>query len=90
MISTNIYIDLRSPAAPDKEGNVFTSVDLDEGLFMKAWGLSGLRTKKALLEEALRVYVRLHEQAEVRSLRGKLVWSGDLSEVRGNRGAGSR
>lgn len=69
---------------------MFTSVDLDKDLFMKAWNLSPTTTKKAFFEELLRLYVRLHEQAEVRSLRGKLVWNGDLSQVRGERGAGSR
>lgn len=69
---------------------MFTSLEIDEELFQKAWGLSGLKTKKAVFEEVLRVYVRLHEQAGVRSLRGKLVWDGDLSEIRGKRGAGSR
>ena len=65
---------------------MFTSVELDEELFHKAWALSGTRTKKAFFEEALRVYVRLHEQAEVRSLRGKLVWN----EPEGKRGADPR
>ncbi len=69
---------------------MFTSVNIDEDLFMKAWALSGLKTKKGLFEEVLRVYVRLSEQAQVQTLRGKLVWNGDLSEVREERGAGSR
>ena len=69
---------------------MFTSLDIDEELFMKAWKLSGIKTKKGMIEEALRTYVRLHEQAQVRSLRGKLVWKGDLNEVREERGAGSR
>ena len=69
---------------------MFTSLDVDEDLFMKAWGLSGLKTKKAVFEEVLRVYVRLHEQAGVQSLRGKLVWDGDLAKVRETRGAGTR
>lgn len=69
---------------------MFTSVDIDEELFRKAWRLSGIKTKKGLIEEALRTYVRLHEQAQVRSLRGKLAWKGDLDEVREERGAGSR
>jgi Arc/MetJ family transcription regulator len=76
--------------APEGGGTVFTSLDIDEDLFMKAWGLSGLKTKKAFVEEMLRVYTRLHEQAGVQSLRGKLVWDGDLSKVRETRGAGSR
>jgi Arc/MetJ family transcription regulator len=69
---------------------VFTSVDIDKELFTQAWGLSGLKTKKAVFEEVLRVYVRLHEQAGVQSLRGKLAWKGDLDEIREERGAGPR
>jgi putative antitoxin of VapBC-like toxin-antitoxin system len=69
---------------------VFTSVEFDEELFRKAWNLSVHTTKKAFLDEALKVYVRLHEQAGVQSLRGKLVWDGDLSEIRETRGAGTR
>jgi Arc/MetJ family transcription regulator len=65
-------------------------LDIDEELFQKAWGLSGIRTKKGLVEEVLRVYVQLHEQAGVRALRGKLVWQGDLGKIREERGAGSR
>lgn len=69
---------------------MFTSVHIDEELFQKAWALSGLKTKKAVFEEVLRTYVRLHEQAGVRALRGKLAWKGDMEEIRGERGAGSR
>jgi len=57
---------------------MITSVELDEELFNRAFLLSGLRTKKAMFGEVLRVYVRLHEQAQVRELRGKLVWKEDL------------
>ena len=69
---------------------MFTSLDIDEELFMKAWSLSGIRTKKAFVEETLRMYLQLHEQAGVRSLRGKLVWQADLDAIREERGAGSR
>jgi Arc/MetJ family transcription regulator len=73
-----------------EERAVFTSLDIDEELFMKAWRLSSLKTKKAFFEEMLRMYARLHEQAGVQSLRGKLVWDGDLSKVRETRDAGTR
>ena len=69
---------------------MFTSVKLDEELFMSAWKLSPTTTKKAFFEEVLQLYIRLHEQAGVRALRGKLVWDGDLAKVRETRGAGSR
>jgi Arc/MetJ family transcription regulator len=73
-----------------KGGIVFTSVHIDEELLKKAMALSGLKTKKAMFDEVLRTYVRLHEQAGVRTLRGKLAWKGDMEEIRGERGAGSR
>lgn len=83
MISGHFHID--------REGNsVFTSLEIDDELFKAAWAVSPARTKRALIEEVLRTYVRLHEQAGVRSLRGKLVWKGDLDEMRGERRAGSR
>jgi Arc/MetJ family transcription regulator len=69
---------------------VFTSVHIDQDLFMKAWGLSALKTKKALFEEVLRVYVRLHEQAGVRSLRGRLAWDGESPEAKEKTGADPR
>ena len=50
---------------------MITSVELDEELFNEAWALSGLKTKKAMFGEVLRVYVSLHQQAQVRELRGK-------------------
>jgi Arc/MetJ family transcription regulator len=82
--------ELRRRRVLTEGGTVFTSVDIDKELFTKAWGLSGLKTKKALFEEVLRVYVRLHEQGGVQSLRGKLAWKGDLDEIREERGAGPR
>ena len=69
---------------------MYTSLDIDDDLFHEAWSLSGLRTKKAVFEEVLRTYVRLHEQAGVQTLRGKLAWKGDLEEIREERGAGTR
>jgi Arc/MetJ family transcription regulator len=71
-----------------QEEPMFTSLELDDELFHKAWALTGLRTKKAVVEEALRWLVRLHEQAEVRSLRGKLAWEERPRKRR--RRAGSR
>lgn len=73
-----------------KESPVFTSVEIDEELFMKAWQLSGIKTKKAFFEEAMRVYVRLHEQAGVRSLRGKLAMAAEPAKPQRKRGANPR
>jgi Arc/MetJ family transcription regulator len=69
---------------------VFTSIDVDDELFKKAYGISPERTKKGFFEELMRMYLRLHEQAGVRSLRGKLVWAEDLEAIRGERLADPR
>lgn len=68
---------------------MFTSLEIDEALFNKAWSYTGLKTKKAVVEEALRTLVRLHEQASVRSLRGKLAGE-DRPLSKGKRRADTR
>jgi Arc/MetJ family transcription regulator len=54
-------------------------------LMAEALETTGLRTKKAVIEEALRTLVRLGKQGQVRSLRGKLQWEGDLDLLREGR-----
>jgi hypothetical protein len=46
---------------------------------------SGLATKKAVIEEALRTLIRLKAQEEIRQWRGQLHWQGDLNEMREDR-----
>ncbi|GIV71336.1 type II toxin-antitoxin system VapB family antitoxin [Caldilinea sp.] len=59
-----------------------TNIVLDDELVERARQLTGLQTKREVVHEALRTLIRLHEQAEVRALRGKLKWEGDLHEQR--------
>jgi Arc/MetJ family transcription regulator len=59
-----------------------TNIDVNDDLLEEAMQLSGLKTKKAVVEEGLRQLVRLQRQAGVRSLRGKLKWEGNLEESR--------
>ena len=60
-------------------------VVVDDELMARAMESSGLGTKRAVIEEALRMLVRLKSQAKVRELRGKLCWEGDLDELREGR-----
>jgi Arc/MetJ family transcription regulator len=62
-----------------------TNIDIDDELMSKALELSGLRTKKAVIHEALETLVRLRGQAKLRELRGKVHWEGDLDEMRRDR-----
>jgi Arc/MetJ family transcription regulator len=59
-----------------------TNIVLDEELVNRARQLTGIKTKKQVIQEALRLLIQLREQEQVRSLRGKLNWEGDLDEMR--------
>ncbi|KAB0680678.1 type II toxin-antitoxin system VapB family antitoxin [Aureimonas leprariae] len=62
-----------------------TNIDIDDDLMKAAMEITGLKTKKDTVEEALRILVqrrRAHE--ELMKLRGKLHWEGDLSDMRRN------
>ena len=64
---------------------VRTNVVLDQQLIAEALDLTGLKTKKAVIEEALRTLTRLKRQERVRALRGQLHWEGNLDELRAGR-----
>jgi len=59
-----------------------TNVVIDDKLMNKAKKVSGLKTKKETIEEALKLLVAQKEQSEIRNLRGKLKWEGNLEEMR--------
>jgi Arc/MetJ family transcription regulator len=59
-----------------------TNIVLDDKLIERAQKLTGIKTKREVVHEALRTLILLREQAEVRNLRGKLKWQGDLHKQR--------
>lgn len=65
-----------------------TNVVIDDELMSQAMKYTGLKTKRAVIEEALRTLIRLKSQEQVRALRGKLRWEGNLDELRQGRFAG--
>ena len=62
-----------------------TNIVLDDELIEKARTLTGLKTKRAVVEEGLRTLIRLRQQEKVRNLFGKLHWQGDLKAQREGR-----
>ncbi len=62
-----------------------TNIVLDDDLIEQARQLTGIKTKKELIDEALRIMIRLRQQSQARLLRGKLHWEGDLDELRRSR-----
>ena len=59
-----------------------TNVVIDDILMNKAKRVSGYKTKKETIEEALKLLVSQKDQAQIRKVRGKLKWEGDLEEMR--------
>jgi Arc/MetJ family transcription regulator len=64
-----------------------TNVVLDDALVREAMALTGIKTKRALLDEALRTVVQLRRQERIWDLYGKVDWQGDLAEMRKGRSA---
>ena len=62
-----------------------TNIVIDDKLMSTALKTSGLNTKKEVVEEALRLLVKVKNQSKLRKLRGKLKWEGDLNEMRTNK-----
>ena len=62
-----------------------TNIILDDKLIERAQKLTGIKTKREVVQEALRTLILLREQAEIRSLRGQLKWEGSLDEQRQTR-----
>lgn len=59
-----------------------TNIVIDDDLMSDALKASGLHTKKEAVEEGLKALIKLRKQADIRKLRGKLKWEGDLDEMR--------
>lgn len=59
-----------------------TNIDIDDRLILQAMRSSGARTKRAAVEEGLRLLIQTRSQKSVRRLRGKVTWEGDLEASR--------
>lgn len=59
-----------------------TNIEIDDELMAQALRMTGLRTKKAVVEEGLRLLIGLRGQASVADLYGKIPWEGDLEAWR--------
>jgi Arc/MetJ family transcription regulator len=62
-----------------------TNIVIDDKLMSDALKATGLKTKKEAVELGLKTLVKQHKQQNLRKLRGKLKWEGDLDDMRTNR-----
>lgn len=61
-----------------------TNIEIDDDLMANALKATGLKTKRNVVEQGLRLIIRQYEQQAIRKLRGKVKWEGDLVEMRTN------
>ncbi|MEW6615704.1 MAG: type II toxin-antitoxin system VapB family antitoxin [Thermodesulfobacteriota bacterium] len=59
-----------------------TNVVIDDELMESALKASEKKTKKDVIEEGLRLLVKIKGQERIKGFRGKLKWTGNLDEMR--------
>ena len=62
-----------------------TNIEIDDKLMKKALRATGKKTKKAAVEAALQLVVKMRQQESVRDLWGIGEWEGDLEQSRTSR-----
>ena len=62
-----------------------TNIVIDDELLQRAMRATGAKTKREVVELGLASLIRLKEQEGIRTLRGKLRWTGDLDKMRRDR-----
>ena len=62
-----------------------TNIEIDDHLMARAVELGGLKTKRATVEQGLRLLIKLKEQERIGDLFGKIRWQGNLEESRRGR-----
>lgn len=59
-----------------------TNIVIDDQLMTATLQATGLKTKKEVVELGLKTLLRLKQQGEIRELRGRIDWEGDLASMR--------
>ncbi len=59
-----------------------TNIVIDDRLIAEAMAASGAPSKRAAVEQGLRALIRQQALSELKSLRGKVAWTGDLDAMR--------
>ncbi len=59
-----------------------TNIVINDELMTEALNVSDFNTKKAVVEEGLRLLVKMKRQESIRQLKGNLYWEGNLEQMR--------
>jgi Arc/MetJ family transcription regulator len=58
-----------------------TNIEIDDELLDQARRLTGIKAKRAVVEEGLRTLIRLGRQRKVLDLAGKVHWEGNIDDI---------
>ncbi len=59
-----------------------TNIEIDDSLMKETLKATGLKTKREVVDLALKELLRIRRQVDLRKLRGKFHWEGDLEAMR--------
>ncbi len=59
-----------------------TNIVIDDQLITDVQKVTGIKTKKGVVEEGLKLLLRLKRQEMVKNRRGKFKWIGNLEKMR--------
>ncbi len=59
-----------------------TNIDLNDALIRQALKLSKIKTKREVVEEALKNYIAFLKRKQLLALKGKVTWEGELKQMR--------
>ena len=62
-----------------------TNIVLDDELVSHCMEITGIKTKKSLIDFALKELVRKNKQKQILKLEGLVNWEGDLNKMREGR-----
>jgi len=62
-----------------------TNIVIDDELMRDALNATGAKTKREAVEMGLRTLLRLSKQQQIKKLRGRINWRGDLEQMRVDR-----
>ena len=62
-----------------------TNIFIDDKLIKKGMRYTGIKTKRGLVDFALRELVNRKERKKILDLKGRLRWEGNLDEMRKSR-----
>lgn len=59
-----------------------TNIEIDDKLMAQAMAITHLPTKRAVVEEGIKLLIQMNRQSQVRKFKGKLKWEGNLDKMR--------